>query len=148
MTATEGSQLAHAASLGVQSALQAALDEGRFLIQRCGACSRYVYFPREACPHCGAADLEWAEPSGKGTVYAVTTVRRKADAGGDYNVSLVDLDEGVRLMSRIANRAPDEVRIGQRVIARVELNDGRGLLLFDAVDGGIGDQAKANGAPA
>jgi hypothetical protein len=40
------------------------------------------------------------------TVYAVTTVRRKADAGGDYNVSLIDLDEGVRLMSRVANRRP------------------------------------------
>ena len=116
---------------GVQAAHQAALDAGRFLIQRCGACGRHVYFPRELCPHCGSNDLDWVAPEGCGTVHAVTTVRRKADAGGDYNVSLIDLDEGVRLMSRVEGIPPAEVKIGQRVRARVAVNDGRGLVVFD-----------------
>ena len=64
-------------------------------------------------------------------MYAVTTVRRKPEAGGDLNVSLIDLDEGPRLMSRVANRAPDQVRIGQRVRARVSLEQGQSLLVFD-----------------
>jgi uncharacterized OB-fold protein len=46
-------------------------------------------------------------------------VRRKPQAGGDYNVALVDLAEGPRLMSRIDGVAPDQVRIGMRVQARV-----------------------------
>jgi len=112
---------------GVQAEHQAALDEGRFLIQRCAECARHVYFPRELCPHCGATALAWVEPQGGGTVHAVTTVRRKADAGGDINVSLIDLDEGVRLMSRVEGVPPSDVRIGQRVRARVVA----GLVVFD-----------------
>jgi uncharacterized protein len=65
----------------------------------------------------------------------VPTVRRKPPEGGDLNVSLIDLDEGVRLMSRVENLAPGTVRIGQRVKARVQVKDGRGLVLFDAVEG-------------
>ena len=117
-------------STGVQSHHQAALDQGNFLIQHCGACSKHVYFPRESCPHCGAADLAWVAPSGDGTVYSVTTVRRKPDAGGDYNVSLIDLDEGVRLMSRVVDVSPDAVCIGQRVTASVQITPEKGLIVF------------------
>jgi uncharacterized OB-fold protein len=118
---------------GVQAFHQLELDAGRFLIQRCGGCGKHVYFPRELCPHCGGTALEWKLPQGGGTVYAVTTVRRKPADGGDFNVSLIDLDEGVRLMSRVDNLPADQVRIGQRVKARVQVKDGRGLVLFDAV---------------
>jgi uncharacterized OB-fold protein len=118
---------------GIQAAHQAHLDQGRFLIQHCGQCQRHIYFPRESCPHCGSEQVQLVAPSGLGTVHAVTTVRRKPEAGGDYNVSLVDLDEGVRLMSRIANLPVDAVRIGQRVLARVQLDGGAGLVVFDVV---------------
>ena len=121
---------------GVQAFHQLELDAGRFLIQRCTACTKHVYFPREGCPHCGSAALDWATPAGTGTVYAVTTVRRKPAEGGDINVSLIDLDEGVRIMSRVDNLASGTVKIGQRVKARVHLRDGRGLVLFDAIEGG------------
>ena len=121
---------------GVQAFHQLELDAGRFLIQRCTGCAKHVYYPRESCPHCGGQALEWTAPKGTGTVYAVTTVRRKPADGGDLNVSLVDLDEGVRLMSRVDNLAPGAVRIGQRVKARVQVTDGRGIVLFDALEGG------------
>ena len=85
---------------GVQAQHQAQLNAGQFLIQRCTGCSQHVYFPRESCPHCGAHDLQWVAPSGYGTVYSTTTIARKPEAGGNYNVSLIDLDEGVRLMSQ------------------------------------------------
>jgi len=116
---------------GVLAFHQQALAAGRFLIQRCTSCSRYVYYPREICPHCGSATLEWQTPAGTGTVYAVTTVRRKPADGGDLNVSVIDLDEGVRLMSRVSNLAPAQVRIGQRVKARVEVKEGSGIVLFE-----------------
>jgi uncharacterized OB-fold protein len=114
---------------GVLARHQALLAEGRFLIQRCGACSKHVYYPRSLCPHCGAEEPAFVEPSGTGTVYAVTTVRRKPDAGGDYNVSVIELDEGVRLMSRVDGVAPGDVRIGHRVRARVA----DALLVFDLI---------------
>jgi hypothetical protein len=117
---------------GVQSQHQAALDHGRFLIQRCGACQRFVHFPRELCPHCGALSLHFVEPAGTGTVHATTVVRRAAEQGGSYNVCLVDLDEGVRLMSRVDGPAPGDVQVGQRVRARVQLKDGHGLVVFSS----------------
>jgi uncharacterized protein len=117
---------------GVLARHEAELNRGYFLIQRCLSCKAAIYFPREVCPECMSDHLEFVAPSGKGTIYAVTTVRRKSEAGGDFNVSLVDLDEGVRLMSRVDNLAPHEVKIGQRVKARVHLTDGKGIVVFDA----------------
>ena len=122
-------------TMGIQARHQAELNAGHFLIQHCGGCDRHVYFPREICPHCGSDALHLVPPRGTGTVYATTTVRRKAEAGGDYNVVLIDLDEGVRLMSRVEGVAPADVIIGQRVQARVAVKDGVGLVVFDAVAG-------------
>lgn len=116
---------------GITARHQQALDGGQFLIQHCGACGRHVYFVRELCPHCGTPDPTLVAPAGTGTVHAVTTVRRKPELGGDYNVCLVDLDEGVRLMSRVEGTPPDAVHIGQRVRARVLVSAGRGLVVFD-----------------
>lgn len=124
---------------GVLARHQAALNEGRFLIQRCAGCGQAVYFPRELCPHCGHGELALVAPAGTGTVHAVTTVRRKPEAGGDYNVSLIELDEGVRLMSRVEGVPSSDVRIGQRVKARVVQQGGQGLVVFDLV--GEGAQA-------
>ncbi|MBL7249928.1 OB-fold domain-containing protein [Alcanivorax marinus] len=110
------------------------LAAGRFRIQRCQDCDSAIFYPRELCPACGSGDLHWFAPSGRGTVYATTTVRRKEEAGGDYNVALIDLEEGPRLMSRVDGLSPDAVCIGQPVRARVAVEEDQGVLLFDAVE--------------
>jgi len=115
---------------GAEAQYRQALDQGRFLIQHCAGCNRPVFYPRMICPHCGADDLTWIEPDGRGAVYSTTVVRRKPEAGGDYNVALIDLQEGVRLMSRVEGVAPDAVHIGMAVRAQVALQDGRGLVVF------------------
>ena len=117
---------------GIQAQHQQALDQGRFLIQHCGACGRHVYFPRELCPHCGALGAALVAPAGGGIVVAVTTIRRKAELGGDYNLCMVELDEGVRLMSRVEGLASAAVMVGLRVTARVTQQAGHGLVVFDA----------------
>lgn len=123
---------------GVEATYQAALDQGRFQIQRCSSCALAFFYPRELCPHCGAGEPQWFLPSGLGEVYAVTTVRRKPEAGGDYNVSLIDLQEGVRLMSRVEGLEPERVVIGLPVRARVVVNEGKGRVMFAAADQGEG----------
>ena len=60
-----------------------------------------------------------------------TEARRKPDAGGDYNVALVDLDEGVRMMSRVDGVPPTEVKIGMRVKAKVVKVNDAGLVIFE-----------------
>ena len=88
------------------------LSQGKFMIQRSKGSGRYVFYPRVAEPVTGARDLEWVEASGKGTVYAVTTVRQRAPKT-DYNVSLIDLAEGPRMLCRVDGIAQDQVKNGQ-----------------------------------
>ena len=116
---------------GIQARHQQALDAGQFLIQHCSACQRHVYFPRELCPHCGAAAPDFVAPAGGGTLQAVSVISRKADQGGDYNVCMVLLDEGVKLMSRVDGVASSALQVGQRVRARVVQQAGKGLVVFD-----------------
>lgn len=91
------------------------LATGQWRIQRCDSCAQAVFYPRVICPFCAGARLEWFEPSGLGVVYSTTSVSRKAEAGGNYNVALVDLDEGPRMMARVEGLPPEAVRIGLRV---------------------------------
>lgn len=114
-----------------QHSYQEELNAGRFLIQKCSVCEQNIFPPREACPDCGSSELDWIQPSGGGTVYATTTVRRKQESGGDYNVSLIDLDDHVRMMSRVEGLEPSTVRIGMRVRSRVFHQKGCGLVVFD-----------------
>lgn len=115
---------------GPQEQYFSKLAEGHFQIQRCTACGAHQFFPRVLCMHCGAQDLTWTEPSGAGTVYSFSIVRRKPESGGDYNVALVDLQEGVRMMSRVDGVALDSLRIGMPVRARVLRGEGQPLVVF------------------
>lgn len=106
-----------------------ALAEGRFLLQRVRASGSMIFPPRLAEPGVGDEDWEWVETGGIGTVYAVTLVNRKPPEK-PYNVVLVDLDEHVRLMSRVDGVAADAVHIGMRVQARIVEEDGAPLIVF------------------
>jgi hypothetical protein len=82
-------------------------------------------------PGSGEADLEWVEASGAGTVYATTVTRRRPEHGGDYNVALIDLAEGPRMMSRVVGIDPREVTIGMKVKAKVDDLNGAPAVLFE-----------------
>ena len=98
------------------------LENGKLGYQRCANCSEAVFYPRVLCPFCGSGALEWRESVGRGTVYATTAVHsRNRDP---YNVVLVDLDEGFRMMSRVEGVSAEEVGIGMRV--RFEVRQGEG----------------------
>lgn len=106
------------------------LAEGRFVIQRCEACQAHVFYPRALCPYCGSANLTTIPASGRGVVYSTSVNRRRPEAGGPINIALVELDEGPRLMTRVEDVAPDAVRIGMAVSARVRVADGAPILVF------------------
>lgn len=116
--------------MSAQTHYQSELDAGRFCLQKCDSCQRHIFYPREICPHCGSASVQWVRARGTGTVYSTSAIARKAEAGGYYNVALIDLDEGVRMMGRVDGVPPDSVRIGQRVVASVANDEGRGRVIF------------------
>jgi len=98
------------------------------MIQRSRFSGRYVFFPRVAEPESGRSDLEWVEASGFGTVYSITVNRTRE---GSYNIALIELDEGPRLMSRV--EGVETVPIGTRVKARITEIDGEPAVVFDVV---------------
>ena len=97
-----------------------AADEGRLVIQRCATCARWQHPPRPMCPECGSLDQAWAEVSGGGVVYSCSVLHHPQHPAFDYPVvaALVDLDEGVRLVSTVVGVDAGLVRIGQRVHVR------------------------------
>lgn len=107
----------------------------RLVLQWCVTCERAIFYPREVCPGCLGTDLEWRPASGDGTVYAVTVEHRPQNPAmrelAPYTVALVDLDEGVRMLSSVVGVDPESVTVGQRVHVTWEpLSDGRNLPLF------------------
>lgn len=106
------------------------IAQGRFMLQRSKATGAFVYFPRVAVPGTGDSDLEWVEASGDGVVYSTTVVRNKPPKV-DYNVALIDLAEGVRMMSRVVGLDPASVRIGMAVKARVGEIDEKPAIIFE-----------------
>jgi uncharacterized OB-fold protein len=105
------------------------LAQGRFMLQRSASTGGYVFYPRVAEAGTGASDLEWVEASGRGVVYAATIVRRRPPEA-DYNVVLVELAEGPRMLSRVDGVPPGEVKIGMRVRARIVQEAGAPVLVF------------------
>ena len=81
------------------------LEKGELAYQFSPAANRAVFFPRVLCPYTGSDKLEWRVSKGRGTVYA-TTIVHPAE-GAPFNVALIDVEEGFRLMSRVEDVAPD-----------------------------------------
>jgi uncharacterized OB-fold protein len=104
--------------------------------QWCPSCQRHVWYPREFCPGCLGTELEWRTASGRGVVYACSTMPKPMHPGMKelvpYVVALVDLAEGPRLMTNVTGCAPEDVRVGLPVQVTWEpLEDGRHLPLFE-----------------
>lgn len=99
------------------------LAAGEIRLQCCTSCDTHIFFPRVLCPVCHGTELDWVISSGKGTVYTFTTARQRPEKGGDYNVAMVELNEGVRMMTQV-DGDPMSVKIGMPVTAYVGEIDG------------------------
>ncbi len=102
------------------------LEAGELRYQHCPSCDAAVFYPRVLCPSCGSDSLQWKVSSGIGTVYSMTVVR--ASEGPRY-VSLIDLDEGFRMMSRV-EPDPAAASIGDRVRFSVNRDGDRAVAVF------------------
>jgi uncharacterized OB-fold protein len=103
-----------------------ALGEGTFLLKYCLDCGNPHFYPRVYCPRCWG-DTEWRPASGRGTVFATTTVHQMAfepfKSRAPYNLAIVELDEGPRLLTNVVGCDPKTVTIGMKVECLPELDD-------------------------
>ena len=115
------------------------LDSSTVKFQRCTQCS-YVRFPEAPlCPECLNDTSEWIEDSGIGTLWSFCVYRRAFDkafeAALPYNVALIELDSGPRIVSNVLGVEESELHIGLRVIAEPrEIVSGRSLIYFKRHD--------------
>ena len=114
---------------GPQAMYEDFLADGKFMIQRATSTGEHVFYPRVTTPT-GATDLEWVEVAGGATLHAITVNRGRS---GSTNVALVDLDEGVRMMSTLPN--VETAKIGTRLIARIETVGDAPRVVFDLAEG-------------
>jgi len=87
--------------------------------QRCTDCGMWRHVPRDMCAKCGSFNWEWAKSAGKGTVFSWTTAMQPmlpqfADLV-PYSPVVIEMDEGVRLVSWLTDVPPDDLRLGLSV---------------------------------
>ncbi len=96
-------------------------------LQRCGACGRFVFFPRVLCPYCFSDALEWTPVSGRGVVHAFTIPHRHPlpafQPDLPYVVAIVELAEGARMMTNLVDVPPDPAQIAVGMPVEVVYDD-------------------------
>ncbi|MCM2412857.1 bifunctional MaoC family dehydratase N-terminal/OB-fold nucleic acid binding domain-containing protein [Streptomyces sp. RKAG290] len=94
----------------------------QLLLQRCGACGtlRFPWLP--GCNACGSPEWESVEASGEGTVFSYVVMHHPpfpafspTEEAGPYAVALIELAEGVRMVSNVIGVPCDKVRVGMPV---------------------------------
>ncbi len=83
-------------------------------IQSCNECTNLQHPPAVRCLSCGSVLLDSVIATGKGTLHSWAIAHYPQVPAFDYPliVGLVELDEGVRLVSNITNVEPEELEIG------------------------------------
>ncbi|MFC2058683.1 Zn-ribbon domain-containing OB-fold protein [Chloroflexota bacterium] len=93
------------------------VQKRELVFQRCKQCGIWLHPPRPMCPKCHSMEKEWAPSKGRGTIYSFVTYRESPYPGfrAPYSVVLVELEEGVRLVSNMVDCTPEDLHIGMPV---------------------------------
>lgn len=111
------------------------LAGGVFGVAHCELCGRLTFPPKANCPDCGAVGMGWHPVSGDATVYSATVVHAAPalfSALGPYALVVLDLAEGVRLVTRWVGAAPPRCEQRARLVV-LQHDDG---VLFGAMEQG------------
>jgi len=86
----------------------------KLLIQECSNCGKRIFYPKKYCPNCRSTNIKWIESTGEGKVYSFSTLyvgpRPNFEDDVPYTVAIIELNEGVRLMSNIVNCDPKDIK--------------------------------------
>lgn len=112
-----------------------ALNEGRLVLQSCGACGKVRHYPRPLCDACYSFDVRWIEAKGTGTVHSWTVTHHAFNPGFKaelpYVLVTVDLAEGVRMQAPLREADASALKTGLPVRLSIELaRDGLALPAF------------------
>ena len=102
-----------------------ALNEGRLVLQSCGACGKVRHYPRPLCDACYSFDVRWIDAKGTGTIHSWTVTHHAFNPGFKaelpYVLVTVDLPEGVRMQAPLRNADAGKLKRGLPVRLAIEL---------------------------
>lgn len=103
-----------------------AIGQHRLLFQRCGDCGTARHPPQPMCGACGSLALDTFESAGQGSLFSWIVA---SHPGAEERIAaLIELDEGIRLVSNLVGVERDDIEVGMRVA--VEFHDmGDGITL-------------------
>lgn len=91
----------------------------KLLIQKCKDCGTFRHYPRVLCPKCISWNYDWTKVSGKGKIYTWTVAVQPFHPAfvdeAPYAVIIVELDEGIRIVSNLKEAKPEDIYIGMPV---------------------------------
>lgn len=103
---------------------RAALADGRLTFQRCATCGNAWLPPRDHCPRCLAADPAWEQASGTAKIISWVVYHRSYHPAFmdrvPYNVVVVELAEGPRMISNVLGLDPAHPAEGLQVDAALK----------------------------
>ena len=116
-----------------------AIADGRLVFQRCAACGVVRHPPAPMCGECHSVEWDTQESTGHGHVYTwiLSHHPNNADNIPPRLVALVNLDEGIRLVSNVIGVEPDDMTNDIEVtVDYYDRGDGIFLHQFVPVSGG------------
>lgn len=107
-------------------------SQGRLTFQQCDSCG-FVRWPAAGvCPECLSRAATWTEVTGRGTIWSHVVYHRAyavaLQAEVPYAVGLVELECGVRLLTRLVDFAPSQPEVGQEVSVRYQVLGSHGTV--------------------
>jgi len=90
----------------------------RFEAAKCTKCGKISFPPRLACPECKNRQFEKVKINDKGTLETFTVIRIAPTGFTDevpYNVAIVNVGDGVRILCQVADCEAEELKIGMPV---------------------------------
>jgi uncharacterized OB-fold protein len=102
-------------------------QQGRFIIQRCRFCAKLRWPPGPMCPECQSMEWDELDASGFGSLYSWVVVTHATHPAlvdqVPYNVGLIELDEGIRVVGNVVDLPSAQLKPGLRVVMVFEEND-------------------------
>lgn len=115
------------------------MADGRVMVQKCRACETWLAPGAFVCDNCASEDIAWVPASGKGEVYSYVVYHRAFDPVFKpllpYNVCLIELAEGPRLLANVVGIDNAKLQIGMAVTAVFnKVGEGLPMLQFTPAD--------------
>jgi uncharacterized OB-fold protein len=108
----------------------------QLMLMRCENCGAWRLPSRPRCPDCWSTATEWAQASGRGTLYSFGVMHQKFPGFEDdvpYQYAIVELEEGPRIVSNIVGVAPEDLRVDMPLVAVFDdVSDDATLVRFTA----------------